>query len=188
MKSNGAEPPTAVGVEPSRNDGRPPESGADPVAGASPTEVVIERPDLQSRRQRLLYSAATAVAWAVWMYLWLPAVTLLAWVFGIRRFMHEIAVPDAETMLSSTLLYLGVIGVLGGGLLLWSRYNLRRFGGTSRRRSAPRVSDEEIRRHFSLSRGMLADVRRSRRLVVHHDPSGMVVDTEPAEERGLVEL
>lgn len=188
MRTNGAEPPTAVGVEPSRNGGRPPESGSDTAAGPSPADVVIERPDLQSRRQRLIYSTATAVAWAVWMYLWLPAVTLLAWAFGIRRFVHEIAVPDAETVVTSGLLYAVVISILGGGLLLWSRYNLRRFGGKSRRRSAPRVSDEEIRRHFSLSRGMLADVRRSRRVVVHHDASGMVVDTEPAEERGLVEL
>src|SRR5690606_358984 len=56
---------------------------------ASPRPLIIERPDLQSRSQRLISTTLTTLFWALWIYLWLPAVALLGWWLGVSRFYEE---------------------------------------------------------------------------------------------------
>lgn len=154
--------------------------GAGPGEGAP---LIFERPDLQERRQRWLYWALTLVAWAVWVYLWLPLVTLVAWYLGLRTFIREIVIPDPATMISTGLVYLGIVAALALVLIGWSRYNLFRFGGEDRRRGGSPLTDEELRDAFDVDTQTLEVLRTSWITTVHHDEDGGVQDVQPHQDR-----
>jgi poly-beta-1,6-N-acetyl-D-glucosamine biosynthesis protein PgaD len=147
-------PPTSA--MPAPPSPAPGSSALDPALGGPVLPdrrgLIIERPDLQPRRERVIYGTITAVAWVLWAYLWLPLVTLVAWYFGVRAFIREVVIPDRVTLLATGASYLLVIVVLGGALLVWSRYNLRRFGGEDRREASAPLGGEEIRAWFSIPR------------------------------------
>ncbi len=137
--------------------------------------LIIERPELQPRVQRAIYRTVTAVAWVVWAYLWLPLVTLVAWYFGVRSFVREIVVPDQMTMLFTAVAYMTVIIVLGGSLLVWSQYNLRRFGGTERRQAPEPLGRRELVDWFGISEETFEAMRSAGSVVVDHGEEGNVV-------------
>jgi biofilm PGA synthesis protein PgaD len=149
------------------------------------TEVVIDRPELQARHRRVLYSTATMAAWGLWMYLWLPLVTLVAWWLGATRFFGEIVVPETRTMLTALATYLAIVACLGVALIGWSRYNLRRFGPRGRRQAPPVVADAAIAEHFQVSDEDLRRGREARTLVIHHTDAGDVHRLEAELEGAL---
>jgi len=139
------------------------------------TQVIFDRPELQARRHRWMYSTLTLIAWVVWMYLWLPVVTLVAWYLGVRIFVREIVIPDPRTMLAVSVGYLLVVVIMGIVLLTWSQYNLRRFGGHDRRRTPSPVTDRETMDWFAVSPEKLGEFRSGRSILVEHDENGVVL-------------
>jgi biofilm PGA synthesis protein PgaD len=171
--SPAAPPPAAPPpVAPAPSAPTPPRSGGPGLPDRS--GLIIERPDLQPRRERVIYGTITAAAWILWAYLWLPLVTLVAWYFGVRAFVREVVIPDRITLLATGATYLLVIVLLGGALLVWSRYNLRRFGGEDRRAASAPLADEEIRAWFAISPSTLAFMKGEGSVVVEHGESGEV--------------
>ncbi len=169
------------GRKESRRSGRVPRApggvahdspGADSRPGETP--LIIHRPDLQARPKRWFYWIATLAAWAIWVYLWLPLITLGGWYLGMRSFVHEIVLPDPSTLVVTGGIYLGIIIALGSALVVWSRYNLKRFGGDDRRRTPERVREQELRDWFNVSPRDMGVLRSGRSLMVHHDDEGGV--------------
>lgn len=143
------------------------------------TEVIIDRPELQARRHRWTYSTLTLVAWVIWMYLWLPVVTIVAWYLGVRTFIREIMLPDRAVVLALVLSYLAVIVVMGVILVVWSQYNLRRFRGLERRRASPPVTDQEILEWFQCSSENMERLRVEKSVTVEYDEEGGILAVEP---------
>ncbi len=139
------------------------------------TQVIFDRPELQARRHRWVYSTLTLVAWMLWMYLWLPVVTLAAWYLGARTFIREIVIPDPRTMATLALGYLIVVVILGVALVVWSRYNLRRFRGRERRHASHPVSDREMQEWFRISPEKMERLRWEGSLIIEHDDEGQVL-------------
>jgi len=101
---------------------------------------LIERPDLQSTRQRTLYGALTLAFWAFWFYLWLPLFALLAWMLGLQQaFKYMVVLGGYHDVIRLLGLYSLIILLHGGGLVLWAIYNIIRFHGVERRRVNPRL-------------------------------------------------
>lgn len=138
------------------------------------TEVIIDRPELQARHRRMLYSTATMAAWAIWMYLWLPLVTLVAWWLGARQFIGEIIVPETRTMIAAGVTYFGIVLCLAVVLVGWSRYNLRRYGPRGRRQAPPVTEDGQIAGYFRVTEEDLRMARDARVMVIHHAETGDV--------------
>ncbi|TVR62874.1 MAG: poly-beta-1,6-N-acetyl-D-glucosamine biosynthesis protein PgaD [Gemmatimonadales bacterium] len=153
----------------------------DPPPGTPPSRegLIIERPDLQPPGQRVAYRVVTAIAWVVWGYLWLPLITLLAWFLGVRRFIREVVVPEQSFLLATGFVYIVVILTLAATLVVWSRYNLARFGGRERRQHPPPLPREEMESYFELSEGVLDTLRSGRRTVVDYDAEGRMEDARP---------
>jgi|GEM_PF-723948 len=177
-KTEGEEPGTeGRQLAPPRPRSAPPK----PFSAPPPSRegLIIERPDLQPPGQRVAYRVVTAIAWAVWAYLWLPLITLLAWFLGARKFVRELVIPEQSFILATGFVYLLVILTLGATVVIWSRYNLARFGGRDRRQHPPSLSREEMESYFELSDGVLDTLRSGRRTVVHYDPEGRMEDAQP---------
>ncbi|MDZ7778445.1 MAG: poly-beta-1,6-N-acetyl-D-glucosamine biosynthesis protein PgaD [Gemmatimonadota bacterium] len=166
------------------SDTRP--SRPEPRARPEPQsrDLVVDRPELQRDPQRIIYSSLTLIAWVAWVYLWLPLVSLIGWYFGVRIFVREIVIPDARTMTMVVLTYLAVVIVLGGTLLVWSRYNVRRFRGNERREEAPPLDDADVRDWFRIEQALLERLRSADSMILHLDDDGHiedVVDVRPLQ-------
>lgn len=138
------------------------------------SRLIIDQPRLQGRTQRVMSGAVTAVAWFIWAYLWLPLVTLVAWYFGVRSFVREVIIPDSSTVIWTGVTYLVIIFLLGVVLLTWSRYNLRRFGGSDRRSATAPLTADEVTAWFGISHETLATLHGGGTLLVEHGPEGEV--------------
>lgn len=138
--------------------------------------LIIDRPDLQTWRQRAVFGALTAVFWVAWFFLWLPAVTLAAWVFfGARFQLHMIELEGYKGFASLLGIYALVIVAMGGSLLLWAKYNHWRFRGVDRRREFPRITLAEVGRFHGRSEAEVARWRTLQVMTVHHDEHGAVM-------------
>lgn len=136
--------------------------------------LVIDNPELQARHKRVVYSAATLMAWSVWMYLWLPLVSLLAWWFGVRVFIRELVVPETRMLLLTLAVYAIVVAVLALLVVAWSQYNLRRFGRRQRRRAAPSVTDREIAKWFDVPEAVIGAVRAADTQLIRFGEDGRI--------------
>ena len=140
---------------------------------------LIERPDLQSAQQRTLYGALTLVFWALWVYLWVPVLALLAWALGVEEaYKYMVVLGGYVDVIRLAGIYALVILVLGGGLILWAAYNIARFRGVENRKQALPVTATEIGQYFGKDAALVARWQLEKRLHVFHDPEGRVLRVE----------
>ena len=138
---------------------------------------IIERPDLQSLRQRTLYGFITLAFWAFWVYLWVPLLALLAWALGIQQaYKYMVTLGGYHQLLGVLEVYALVIVALGGVLMIWAAYNILRFRGTDKRAARPQVTEADIGRDLNQDHLLVARWHSARRLLVSHDQAGHLTD------------
>lgn len=158
-------------AEPGTEDGHQPEVSA-PVGAPPMWPPLIHRPERQRRGHRRLYQLVTLVAWAGWAYLFLPLVTLLLWVGGMR----QVWIESERASLAGTGHQVDGIAlaalVSAAILIVWGEIERRRF---LRRPRRPVAEHDDVR---SVSEGMqirVEDVirlRDTRRALVSFSPDG----------------
>lgn len=149
----------------------------------SPPELIIDRPHLVSGLRRILYGTMTLAFWYVWLYLWLPVATFVAWAFGaFLGYRQIIELKDYIGIIETLLVYALVVVILGGTLLAWAMYNLVRFRGKERRGPLPDVPLQDYALHLGVVQDELSAWRRAKGIHVHHDRNGHIekVDVLPA--------
>lgn len=149
--------------------------------------LIIESPDLQTLRQRYAFAALTLVFWVIWFYLWIPVISLLAWLLGLEFFyQHMVVLEGLRGLLDTGVWYALVVVAIGLAFVSWSYFNLLRFRGKDKRRRPPEVPDEEMARFFGIDQADLQHARRARRLVVRYGEDGSIagidVEGRPGEE------
>ncbi len=152
------------------------QSGPRHIALKSP---LIERPDLQSPRQRKLYGALTLVFWAFWVYLWVPLLALLAWSLGVQQaFKYMVVLGGYHEVLQVIGMYSLIVLLLGGGLVVWAAYNIFRFRGVERRTGSLPVTPAQIGRDFGQDPRSVALWQGEKRLCISHDAKGRIAQVE----------
>jgi biofilm PGA synthesis protein PgaD len=142
---------------------------------------IISHPERQSLSQRFTTGTLTSIAWALWLYLWLPALSALLWIIGIHlTYLYIVRAPNESSLVLIFLIILGCSVIVSS----WSSYNYIRFVGRTRRRGAAPVSHEAVGRLFGVSDpAMLSLLLTERRISLHFDEGGVLVRAE-ALERG----
>jgi poly-beta-1,6-N-acetyl-D-glucosamine biosynthesis protein PgaD len=138
------------------------------------THLIIDRPELQPRGQRLLFGLLTVALWTFYAYLLLPVATLLAWWLGYAALYEAMIAKHGWEMLLELLgLYLGIIGVIGLAQILWAVGNWLRFSGKRERRRerAYPVHSEFIQPLFLTDTSEFPAWQDSKRLTVHLHPT-----------------
>lgn len=142
--------------------------------------LIIERPDLQVWQQKAMFSVLTAAFWVGWFVLWLPLVTLVAWFFfGYKIQIHMIELDGYRAFGQLLVVYAGVVLVMGGGLILWAKYNHLRFRGMDRRQSLAAPDDEALGVRAQHPAEVVAAWRNYAVMTVRHDPQGRIVSVRP---------
>ena len=145
--------------------------------------LIIDARHSQSFTQRSLGRMLTSFFWVVWGYLWLPLLTLMAWAFGVSTaYDHFVIKAGYLEFLRLLPFYLITIGLSSGALLLWSAIQYRRFHGKERRRSAQRVTSEQVAKSLGLDASALKKWTGERLLVAHHDQNGALRHVEVLSE------
>ena len=123
--------------------------------------LIIERPDLQTAAQRYGDVSLTFICWIVWLYLFVPLLSLAAWFVG-GTLIYERLLPDLtenNNMLERLIGYGFGIAVLGAIYLAWAAYNYLRWRGVDRRLSSSPVTADQIAERFGLSRERIDSLR-----------------------------
>lgn len=146
-------------------------------------KLIIHHPEKQTNKQRWALGLITAGFWMFWFYLWLPFVSLLAWIFGYHIFeYHMIELGGYHGLVDLLGDYFTIIFLLGGGLIAWAAYNIRRFGGEAdRRKPTPSVLVEMQAQHFNVGVEQLEEWRKRQRLVIDHDNNSQIVNVSVSE-------
>ena len=138
--------------------------------------LIIDRPTLQTSRQRMLFGSMTVLFWALWIYLWLPILALIGWYLGVKIAYTEMVVKNGFSGLVHLLgWYIAVIAIMGATLLIWAYYNFARFRQVSRRKRieiAARLTPSE---RYGIRAEVLASWSRAPRLVLRHDAAGKLL-------------
>ncbi len=140
---------------------------------------IINQPELQSSRMRIAYATLTALLWALWLYLWIPLLTMIAWGMGLRVFFIEMLLPENLDYLRELLSYLQILVGILLVILAWSHYNLRRYGDLQRRKGAQPLTPGSEAAHYDLDLESVLSLKRARLATVTYDASNRLQHVDP---------
>lgn len=117
-------------------------------------------------RVRTVQGIVTLLAWVLYAWLWLPVVTVIAWMLGIRTSFIELQVRSYEADVS-TFGVLFTLAVVATVLLIgWAEYNRHRFGGHDRRAPADNVSQDAMAQSLDTSAEISGQLLRAKSITL----------------------
>ena len=139
--------------------------------------LILNMPEKLSTPKRLAFRVLTLAFWVGWIYLWLPLITLLGWLSGIALFSDQIVVQRGwQAFLDNLPTYSMVVVIMAGALLSWAVTNWFRFANREARKAVNHVDMQDQADFLQVSRNNLATWQRQKRMVVHHDEYGRILD------------
>ncbi len=129
----------------------------------------------RTRVRRRVFGTMTAAAWSVYLYLWLPGITLVAWLLGFRTAWVQGVLRRASADVADLWLGLALVVLLGCALVLWAERQRQRFTGVERRLRAADATAAEVAASLGATPVVLAALQRSQVVTAHHDAQGRVV-------------
>ncbi len=135
--------------------------------------LVINRPDLQRPLNRALWATVTWVFWLLWIYLWLPVITVIGWYFGVHTGLDQMVERLGYLEFLRALPGYALVVACGGlALIAWSYSQYRKFHGRERRTAIKTVGTGQIAAQLGLSDEALRGWQGGRRLTAFHEPDG----------------
>ncbi|HWU97284.1 MAG TPA: poly-beta-1,6-N-acetyl-D-glucosamine biosynthesis protein PgaD [Oxalicibacterium sp.] len=139
-------------------------------------KLILNMPDLVSRHTKIGSSVFTVLFWAIFVYLWMPVITVIAWMTGLYHSYSELTyMRELEDLSHLALAYATIVAALGGTLLMWALQEYLRFRNVNRRREPVAVNHHEMAKYVNFDESDVAAGQNARRLVVHHGMDGRVM-------------
>ncbi|AWH54383.1 poly-beta-1,6-N-acetyl-D-glucosamine biosynthesis protein PgaD [Stenotrophomonas sp. ESTM1D_MKCIP4_1] len=142
---------------------------------------VIVRPERLARQQRFLQRAATLLAWSAYAWLWVPLITLIAWLVGLRAGWERLFLLR-NAVDPFFLAALPIIALFCGLLLIgWAEYNRARFADADDRQRRSDVADAAVRARLQAPAQVMHTLRRHRVVTVRMDDQARPVRAWPTQ-------
>ena len=139
-----------------------------------------------SRASHTVYNTITFMAWLVYAYLWLPIVTLIAWVLGVKAAYVELYVRN-HALDPTLLITLPILLLICSALLIgWAELNRYRFQDKDRRGPLEPATPAEIAQRLRATPELAASLANAKSVVLTLDGSG--APTELRVDRPLAML
>lgn len=137
---------------------------------------LIQKPGAQHPLPRTLWGVVTGAFWMAYLYLWLPVLTLVLWLLGIRTFTSELYLRTHEVDPFLMLALPATAAAVVALLLVWAEYNRWRFAGrdAERRNRLADVSLDEVAQGLGASAEVAQALNAGRVSVLHMDPNHAV--------------
>ena len=141
-------------------------------------ESLLELPEYIDRPEYVQRKSAgyglMALGWMLWMWLFLPVLTLLFWWFeGNVVYAHITSQTEPMTSISIMKL-ITTIGLFICGLFLWASYNWVRFDGEDRRKAPENASDKDLAHSFDVKANDIVSMRQSKNITLHYSEEGQL--------------
>ncbi len=146
--------------------------------------VIIEHPEWQTPGQKVGMGLIAFGFWLLWVYLWVPFLTLAVWVAGLYAIGHHSSALFARLVSLLEAFPFTPVLLMVGSLIGWAAYNVVRFRGFSRRRPKPGLAIEHQARHFDVAPDELSRWHHSQLLVVENrarEGEGLLKRAQPGE-------
>lgn len=153
-----------------------------PMAETLRLPSIIHRPDLQNPLRRGGNGLVTIVAWAVWIYLFLPALEVISQLLGYTQFPFGLRAPispSTDQTITTLIVYAFLVAIAGGLLVAWASYNLIRFRQRERRRGPEQVRTRELADGDHVTLHALGRLQASEIVWLDHDECGEITDVRP---------
>ena len=136
-------------------------------------EPQIDAPELLTRRERARDTFATALMWGIYLYLWVPLISLFAWLLGFE-FAYDVMVRSGGSRnLGGILVVCGVVVVVIFLVVtVWSVGNRLKYGGKDRRHTANKLSAAHVASYFGADGRAMALLRSQRSVSIDFDDDG----------------
>ncbi len=140
-----------------------------------PDCLIINKPNLKNMPLLLGEGVLTILFWGVWFYLWLPIISMVAWWLGFSFFYrHMVELGGFSGFIKFLNVFLSGIVLLCGTLILWSFYNLKRYGSYHRRNQTMTTDMDELAANFNISREKLQKAQTAKRLSFSFAENNMI--------------
>lgn len=140
--------------------------------------ILIQQPQKQRPASRALYGLVTLFAWVVWVSLWLPLITALAWLFGLHSSYIELFLHNHSNGRHQILYLLWLALSCAAVISAWSGYNWWRFRHLDRRRGRPTVSMNAMAESLGVVNAGAIALRSSSRIVLEFAEDGEISHVE----------
>lgn len=142
-------------------------------------KLILNAPDKVSRGTKLGSNIVTIVCWIAYIYLWIPLITLVAWVLGVSHAYDELSFARQADDLENLLLFYGfIVALLGGSLLLWAAKEYLRFRHSTRRRTPPHASVMDLAVYVQRPEADVHAWHGLQQMLALHDEDGRVVGVQ----------
>jgi biofilm PGA synthesis protein PgaD len=134
--------------------------------------LIINRPERQKPLQRATFALITMVAWTLWVSLWLPLLTLVAWLLGLQDVYIKLGLDHPFQAAENLNMVLSVAFTCALSLGGWAFYNRMRFSGKQKRRANRLLDINEMAPALETSVHTAQQLRASRRSIIHFNENG----------------
>lgn len=130
------------------------------------TQPIDDRPEIRSLLRNAAEWSFTILMWALWVYLFLPLLSLILWVAGTAHLYRTLFREEVIGELLAMLVKVGWLVLLVFIILRgWGIYNYYLFGRRNRRKNYPVASASEIGRHFGLTEEEVRSLQQKKEIV-----------------------
>ncbi|MDN5511917.1 poly-beta-1,6-N-acetyl-D-glucosamine biosynthesis protein PgaD [Acinetobacter sp.] len=132
----------------------------------------IDQPEYV-RNKNMGYSLQI-VGWFVFMWLFMPALTMLFWWFEGQTIYQQLvteAQPDSQlSLMNIIVMILSFISVL----FLWATYNWVRFSGKERRKTPLAIAVPQLASSFKVNTADIINMQQARNLTLYYNNKGLL--------------
>ena len=144
--------------------------------------LIIERPELQSMTQRYGWKSVTFLFWMFYLYLWVPLITLMVWLIGVKLFnINMIELKGYKSLVDNLGLYSGTILIISIILIGWAEVNRMRFKNKVRRLDNDDLSIGEVAKKYNLEVSNLSLLRQKKSIMVNFTDKGAISEISELE-------
>lgn len=142
-------------------------------------KLILNMPDLVARHAKIGSSIFTIVFWALFVYLWMPLITVIGWTLGLYHSYNEFTYArELANLKHLAFVYTMIVLALGGALLMWALQEYLRFRNVNRRREPVKVENVELAKYVNIPESDISTCQRTRRLVAHHGADGSILSID----------
>lgn len=135
----------------------------------------IQSPELLTARQRRREAALTGLMWMLYVYLWTPLLSMLAWLVGFD-FAYEVMVRAGGMHALKQVVWWYAAAIFSILLITaaWSVSNRLRFRNRNRRQIVGRLEDQALMEWFGVNQEQLTLMRGQTRVEIEFDAQGVI--------------
>jgi len=141
--------------------------------------LIINAPALQSLPQKLTSYCITLLFWLVWVFFCTPLFSYICWMQNIDvDFLHLLEFENYDGIIENLIFcFFGVL-VMGGGLSIWSAFNLLRYQHEDRRAALSPVSNDDLSQFFNIDKHTLSKHQNTKCLSISFDKDGNIIKSK----------